>query len=56
MFRTKPDVLFLTLQGEMRATTPSPPDTEEEEDEEDLGYTLRPPDRRIDHRDRTGHR
>ncbi|XP_037620614.1 centrosomal protein of 95 kDa-like isoform X1 [Sebastes umbrosus] len=55
LFRTKPDVLFLTLQDEMAVTTPSPPDTEEEEqDQEDQSYTLRQPDRRIDHRDRKG--
>ncbi|XP_033985038.1 centrosomal protein of 95 kDa-like isoform X2 [Trematomus bernacchii] len=52
LFRTKPDVLFLTLQDEMVVTSPSPPDTEEEE--EDLSYTRRQADRRIDHRDRTG--
>ncbi|XP_059196531.1 centrosomal protein of 95 kDa-like [Centropristis striata] len=55
LFCTKPDVLFLTLQDEMAVTTPSPPDTEEEEeDEEDLSYTLRPTERRIHHRDKTG--
>ncbi|XP_042341245.1 centrosomal protein of 95 kDa-like [Plectropomus leopardus] len=56
LFRTKPDVLFLNLQDEMAATTPSPPDTEEEDqdDEEDLRYTPRQPERRMDHRDRTG--
>ncbi|KAM4751092.1 centrosomal protein of 95 kDa-like isoform 2-T2 [Anableps anableps] len=39
LFRTQPDVLFLTLQDEVTASTPSPPDTEE--DEEDLRYTQR---------------
>ncbi|KAK5899328.1 hypothetical protein CesoFtcFv8_008819 [Champsocephalus esox] len=53
LFRTKPDVLFLTLQDEMAVTSPSPSDTEEEE-EEDLSYTRRQADRRIAHRDRTG--
>ncbi|XP_044047141.1 centrosomal protein of 95 kDa-like isoform X2 [Siniperca chuatsi] len=51
LFRTQPDVLFLTLQDEMAASTPSPPDTEEEEqDKEDLSYTRRQLDRRISHR------
>ncbi|XP_032388698.1 centrosomal protein of 95 kDa isoform X1 [Etheostoma spectabile] len=50
LFRTKPDVLFLTLQDEMSVTTPSPPDTEEE----DASYKLRQLKRRIDHRNRTG--
>ncbi|XP_031145392.1 centrosomal protein of 95 kDa isoform X2 [Sander lucioperca] len=55
LFRTKPDVLFLTLQDEMAVTTPSPPDTEEEEqDEEDLSYKLRQLNRRTYHRHRTG--
>ncbi|XP_026158832.1 centrosomal protein of 95 kDa isoform X2 [Mastacembelus armatus] len=55
LFRTQPDVLFLTLQDEM-ALTPSPPDTEEEEeeqDEEDLRYKQRLQDRRTDYKDRT---
>uniref|UniRef100_UPI0037E8F902 centrosomal protein of 95 kDa-like n=1 Tax=Semicossyphus pulcher TaxID=241346 RepID=UPI0037E8F902 len=55
LFRTQPDVLFLNLQDEMAAATPSPPDTEEE-DEEDLSFTRTQLDRRIDHRDRAGHR
>ncbi|XP_041641094.1 centrosomal protein of 95 kDa-like isoform X1 [Cheilinus undulatus] len=38
LFRTQPDVLFLTLQDEMAATTPSPPDTEEE-DREDMSLS-----------------
>ncbi|KAL7404596.1 hypothetical protein ABVT39_016913 [Epinephelus coioides] len=55
LFRTKPDVLFLNLQDEMAVTTPSPPDTEEEEfNEEDLSYPRRQPDRRVVHRDRRG--
>ncbi|XP_034385720.1 centrosomal protein of 95 kDa-like isoform X3 [Cyclopterus lumpus] len=55
LFRTKPDVLFLNLQDERTVTTHSPPDTEEEEqDEEFLGYKLKQPDSRIDHRDGTG--
>lgn len=48
LFGTQPDVLFLTLQDEMRATASSPPDTEEEQ-EEGLSYTLRQQDRRRDH-------
>ncbi|XP_077379523.1 centrosomal protein of 95 kDa-like isoform X2 [Festucalex cinctus] len=31
LFHTQPDVLLLTLQDEASATTPSPPDTEEED-------------------------
>ncbi|XP_075946434.1 centrosomal protein of 95 kDa-like isoform X2 [Anarhichas minor] len=55
LFRTKPDVLFLTLQDGRTVTTPSPPDTEEEEqDEEYLGYTLKQLESRIDHRVGTG--
>ncbi|XP_022620703.1 centrosomal protein of 95 kDa isoform X1 [Seriola dumerili] len=54
LFRTQPDVLFLTLQDEMGSITPSPPDTEEEErDEEGPSYTRRLQGRRIDHRERT---
>ncbi|XP_036969036.1 centrosomal protein of 95 kDa-like isoform X2 [Acanthopagrus latus] len=52
LFRTQPDVLFLTLQDEMAATTPSPPDTEE--DEEDQNYTQRQSERRRGHMERTG--
>ncbi|KAM8772219.1 centrosomal protein of 95 kDa-like isoform 2-T2 [Acanthopagrus schlegelii] len=52
LFRTQPDVLFLTLQDEMAATNPSPPDTEE--DEEDQSYTQRQLERRRGHRERTG--
>ncbi|XP_027139112.1 centrosomal protein of 95 kDa isoform X2 [Larimichthys crocea] len=56
LFRTQPDVLFLTLQDEMAATTRSPLDTEEEDqDAEELSYTHRQLDRRMGHRDRTGH-
>ncbi|KAM7393961.1 hypothetical protein PAMP_020794 [Pampus punctatissimus] len=51
LFRTQPDVLFLTLHSEMAATTPSPPDTEEEED---LSYTQRQQERRMGHTDKTG--
>ncbi|XP_068582699.1 centrosomal protein of 95 kDa-like isoform X3 [Cebidichthys violaceus] len=44
-----------TLEDGRTVTTPSPPDTEEEEqDEEYLGYTLKQPDSRIDHRVGTG--
>uniref|UniRef100_A0A3P9LJ40 DUF5745 domain-containing protein n=1 Tax=Oryzias latipes TaxID=8090 RepID=A0A3P9LJ40_ORYLA len=32
LFRTQPDVLFLTLQDEMTAAAPSPPDTDEDGD------------------------
>ncbi|XP_024115512.1 centrosomal protein of 95 kDa isoform X2 [Oryzias melastigma] len=32
LFRTQPDVLFLTLQDEVTASSPSPPDTDEEGD------------------------
>ncbi|XP_040002802.1 centrosomal protein of 95 kDa-like isoform X2 [Xiphias gladius] len=54
LFRTQPDVLFLTLQDEMATTTPSTPDTDEEErEEEDLSYTRRLQGRRIHHRERT---
>ncbi|XP_069023059.1 centrosomal protein of 95 kDa-like isoform X1 [Embiotoca jacksoni] len=53
LFRTQPDVLFLTLRDEMTPTNPSPPDTEEE-DEAHLTCTQRSNDRRIGHRDRTG--
>ncbi|XP_034437879.1 centrosomal protein of 95 kDa-like isoform X3 [Hippoglossus hippoglossus] len=49
LFRTQPDVLFLTLQNEMAPTTPSPPDTEDE----DMSYTRRLQGRRIDHREET---
>ncbi|XP_060945512.1 centrosomal protein of 95 kDa-like [Limanda limanda] len=49
LFRTQPDVLFLTLQNEMAPTTPSPPDTEDE----DMSYTRRLPGRRIDRREGT---
>lgn len=45
LFRTQPDVLFLTLQDDLTAATPSPPDTED--DEEDLTYTQRFKDRGI---------
>ncbi|KAL6110262.1 cep95 [Pungitius sinensis] len=48
LFRTKPDVLFLTLHNERTVTPPSLPDTEEEE-EEHHGYSLKQPDRRINH-------
>ncbi|KAK5616432.1 hypothetical protein CRENBAI_011192 [Crenichthys baileyi] len=51
LFRTQPDVLFLTLQDEVTATTPSPPDTEE--DEEDLSRTQRFKDRGTSHRKNT---
>lgn len=41
----------------MAATTRSPLDTEEEDqDAEELSYTHRQLDRRMGHRDRTGHR
>ncbi|XP_069386453.1 centrosomal protein of 95 kDa isoform X1 [Paralichthys olivaceus] len=49
LFRTQPDVLFLTLQDEMAPTTPSPPDTEDE----DLSYTRRLQGRRINHSEGT---
>ncbi|KAM4594236.1 centrosomal protein of 95 kDa-like isoform 1-T1 [Fundulus diaphanus] len=49
LFRTQPDVLFLTLQDEVKATTPSPPDTEEEEDE-GQSYAQRIKGRRTCHR------
>ncbi|XP_035032910.1 centrosomal protein of 95 kDa isoform X2 [Hippoglossus stenolepis] len=49
LFRTQPDVLFLTLQNEMAPTTPSPPDTEDE----DMSYARRLQGRRIDHREET---
>ncbi|XP_037328671.2 centrosomal protein of 95 kDa-like isoform X3 [Pungitius pungitius] len=55
LFRTKPDVLFLTLHNERTVTPPSLPDTEEEEEEEEepdeeyRGYSLKQPDRRINH-------
>ncbi|KAM4603668.1 centrosomal protein of 95 kDa-like [Polymixia lowei] len=39
LFRTQPDVLFLTLQDEMESIGPTPPDTEEGED--DLSPTAR---------------
>nr|XP_046265146.1 centrosomal protein of 95 kDa-like isoform X3 [Scatophagus argus] len=55
LFRTQPDVLFLTLQDEMAAASPSPTDTEEEEqDEEDLSCTRIHSDRRISHNNRAG--
>lgn len=55
LFRPQPDVLFLTLQEDLAAATPSPPDTEDEEqDEENLNYTRRKPDRRIGRIDRAG--
>uniref|UniRef100_A0A8D3B6V9 Centrosomal protein 95 n=1 Tax=Scophthalmus maximus TaxID=52904 RepID=A0A8D3B6V9_SCOMX len=54
LFRTQPDVLFLTLQEETAPTTPSPPDTEEQDqDEEDLSYIPRLQGRRIYQRERT---
>lgn len=57
LFRPQPDVLFLTLQEDMAAATPSPPDTEEEEhDEEKLSYTQRKAGRRTGRVDRTGFR
>lgn len=46
LFRTQPDVLFLTLQDPSR----SPPDTEEEE-EEDMTYRRRVQNKRTSHRD-----
>nr|XP_023008001.1 centrosomal protein of 95 kDa [Maylandia zebra] len=52
LFRTQPDVLFLTLQDGTTPATPSPPDTEEE-DEENLSCTRRLKDRRIHCRERT---
>ncbi|KAG7223710.1 hypothetical protein INR49_015437, partial [Caranx melampygus] len=52
LFRTQPDVLFLTLQDEMAPVSPSPPDTEEE-DEVELSYTRRLQGRRRDHSGRT---
>ncbi|XP_047435157.1 centrosomal protein of 95 kDa-like [Mugil cephalus] len=58
LFRTQPDVLFLTLQDEMASTTPSPspPDTDEEEqDEEDQSYTRTLLHRQMGHRDGAGH-
>ncbi|XP_074546793.1 centrosomal protein of 95 kDa-like isoform X2 [Halichoeres trimaculatus] len=54
LFHAQPDVLFLTLQDEMAAATPSPPDTEEE-DEEDLDYPPTQLDRRTSQREKTGH-
>ncbi|XP_061628338.1 centrosomal protein of 95 kDa-like isoform X2 [Phyllopteryx taeniolatus] len=42
LFHTQPDVLLLTLQDVTLATTPSPPDTEEEEQDEHLCPTTRP--------------
>nr|XP_040042584.1 centrosomal protein of 95 kDa-like isoform X2 [Gasterosteus aculeatus aculeatus] len=57
LFRTKPDVLFLTLHDERTVTTPSVPDAEEEEqqpDEDYLGYPLKRPDSRINHGLETG--
>ncbi|KAM3623262.1 uncharacterized protein V6R79_009256 [Siganus canaliculatus] len=55
LFRTQPDVLFLTLQDEaMSATTPSPPDTEEEDRGEEKSYKRRQLDRRTGHRVGTG--
>nr|XP_043883862.1 centrosomal protein of 95 kDa-like isoform X2 [Solea senegalensis] len=57
LFRTQPDVLFLTLQDEMAPTTPSPSDTEEEEEEEeDLSYSQTLQNKRMHHRERTEHR
>ncbi|KAM9857596.1 centrosomal protein of 95 kDa-like [Aulostomus maculatus] len=53
LFRTQPDVLFLTLQDEVTAITPSPPDTEEEQ-EEDLSYLDRQQDRRRAYHDMVG--
>ncbi|XP_026215300.1 centrosomal protein of 95 kDa [Anabas testudineus] len=55
LFHTQPDVLFLTLQDETARTTPSPPDTEEEEQgADDLGYTQRLQDMKMGRRNRTG--
>lgn len=55
LFRTQPDVLFLTLQDEMAAATSSPLESDEEElCEEDLSYTQRQRNRRTGRRDRTG--
>ncbi|XP_028312013.1 centrosomal protein of 95 kDa-like isoform X2 [Gouania willdenowi] len=56
LFRTQPDVLFLTLQDEVVPTTLSPPDTEEEQDEEDLNYIQNVKDRQMGHEDKTDHR
>ncbi|XP_029016044.1 centrosomal protein of 95 kDa isoform X2 [Betta splendens] len=53
LFHTQPDVLFLTLQDEKALATPSPPDTEEE-DEEDLRYIRRLQNRKLVHPGRTG--
>ncbi|KAM9769749.1 centrosomal protein of 95 kDa-like isoform 1-T1 [Menidia menidia] len=53
LFRTQPDVLFLTLQNDMMSITPSPPDTEEEVDQEGPSSTQRFKDRGISHRHRT---
>ncbi|XP_058496892.1 centrosomal protein of 95 kDa-like isoform X3 [Solea solea] len=59
LFRTQPDVLFLTLQDEMAPTTPSPSDTEEEEEEDeedDPSYSQTLQNKRMHHRERTEHR
>lgn len=51
LFRTQPDVLFLTLQDETAATDPSPPDTEEED--EDTAYNRPIQNRHPRHKHRT---
>ncbi|CAN9510151.1 unnamed protein product [Ophioblennius macclurei] len=51
LFRTQPDVLFLTLQEEMAPAAPSPPDTDEEEHDEDLSYARRRRDK-MTHKDK----
>ncbi|KAM6939541.1 centrosomal protein of 95 kDa-like [Xenentodon cancila] len=55
LFRTQPDVLFLTLQDEMTTTTPSPPDTEDEEEGcEELSHIRRVGDREKTQRNKAG--
>ncbi|XP_029359752.1 centrosomal protein of 95 kDa isoform X2 [Echeneis naucrates] len=55
LFRTQPDVMFLTLQDEMKHLSPSPSDSGEEEaqDQEDPSYTQRLPRSITNHRERT---
>ncbi|KAK2815954.1 hypothetical protein Q5P01_026421 [Channa striata] len=48
LFHTQPDVLFLSLHDEVAQTNPSPPDTEEDEqDKEDMTYIQQLKERRV---------
>ncbi|KAF7655099.1 hypothetical protein LDENG_00060750 [Lucifuga dentata] len=55
LFRTQPDVLFLTLQDETGPTSRTPPDTEEDvKDEEDLHYIRRQQKQKTAHKEKRG--